>query len=58
MQTLAILISSYMLNVFVSLLTNAGNEMEARLQTATSSLDVYSIISVQRLLDFIVPKCC
>ena len=32
------------------------NAMEARLQTATSSGAVYSIISVHKLDDFIVPK--
>src|SRR5690606_21408960 len=41
---------------FVLPSTNFGKEMEARLQTATSSGAVYSIISVQRLLDFIVPR--
>ena len=29
--------------------------MEARLHTATSSAEVYSMISVQRLLDLMVP---
>ena len=37
--------------------TMAVRLMEARLQTATSSGEVYSTISVQRLLDLIVPKC-
>src|SRR5882724_10179466 len=35
-----------------------GNEMLARLHTAISSGEQYSIISVQRLLLRIVPKCC
>lgn len=30
--------------------------MEARLHTATSSFEVYSMISVHRLLDLIVPR--
>lgn len=57
-QTLAILTNSSMLNVLFYLSTKAGREMEAKLHTATSSLLVYSTISVQRLLDFIVPRCC
>jgi hypothetical protein len=57
-QTLAILMSPYISKVLFSLLTKAGREIEAKLQTATSSLEVNSIISVQRLLDLMVPKCC
>ena len=37
--------------------TMAVRLMDARLQTATSSGDVYSTISVQRLLDLMVPRC-
>ena len=37
--------------------TMAVKLIEAKLQTATSSGDVYSTISVQRLLDLIVPRC-
>ena len=37
--------------------TMAVKLMDAKLQTATSSGDVYSTISVQRLLDLIVPRC-
>jgi hypothetical protein len=33
-----------------------GNESDARLQTATSSGEVYSIISVHKLDERIVPK--
>ena len=40
-----------------SSVTIAVKFMEAKLQTATSSGDVYSTISVQRLLDLMVPKC-
>ena len=39
-------------------LTNSkqlGNEIDAKLQTAVSSLSEYSIISVHKLLDLIVP---
>ena len=35
-----------------------GRAIEARLQTATSSGDEYSMISVQRLEDLMVPKFC
>lgn len=35
---------------------NMGMAIDARLQTATSSLAVYSIISVQRFEDLIVPR--
>ena len=40
-----------------SSVTMAVRLIEAKLQTATSSGDVYSTISVQRLLDLIVPRC-
>ena len=42
----------------LSLLTsiNLGRAILAKLHTATSSGDVYSIISQQRLLERIVPK--
>ena len=36
--------------------TNIGRAIEAKLQTATSSGEVYSIISVQRLEERMVPK--
>ena len=36
--------------------TNIGRAIEARLQTAISSLDVYSKISVHKFEDLIVPK--
>lgn len=35
---------------------NLGKAIDAKLQTATSSGDVYSIISVHKLDDLIVPK--
>merc|ERR1719453_2951182 len=38
--------------------TKAGSATEAKLQTATSSGDVYWTISVQRLLDLMVPRFC
>jgi len=56
-QTLAILTNPSISKVFVYLLTKAGREIDAKLQTATSSGEVNSTISVQRLLDFIVPRC-
>jgi hypothetical protein len=37
-------------------LTNLGNEIEAKLQTATSSGAVYSTISVHKLEHVIVPR--
>ena len=37
--------------------TMAVRLIEAKLQTATSSGDVYSTISVHKLLDLIVPRC-
>ena len=37
--------------------TMAVRLMDAKLQTATSSGEVYSTISVHKLLDLIVPKC-
>ena len=37
--------------------TMAVRLMEARLQTATSSGEVYSTISVHKLLDLMVPRC-
>ena len=40
-----------------SSVTMAVRLIEARLQTATSSGDVYSTISVHKLLDLIVPRC-
>src|SRR3954469_10244034 len=40
------------------LITYLGKAKEARLQTATSLSDVYSIISVHRLELLIVPKFC
>ena len=39
-------------------LTKRGRAMEARLQTAVSSGEVYSRISVHRLLHRIVPRFC
>ena len=36
--------------------TNIGSAMDAKLQTATSSLDVYSIISVHKFDERMVPK--
>lgn len=39
-----------------SSLTNLGNAIDAKLQTATSSCDVYSTISVQRFEQCIVPR--
>jgi hypothetical protein len=38
------------------LVINVGRAREARLQTAVSSGEEYSIISVQRLEDLIVPR--
>merc|ERR1719330_1921884 len=38
--------------------TNAGNAIEAKLHTATSSDEVYSMISVHRFEQWIVPKFC
>ena len=38
--------------------TYLGSAIDARLQTAVSSADVYSTISVHRLLHFIVPRFC
>jgi hypothetical protein len=35
---------------------NVGSAIEARLQTAVSSGEEYSMISVQRLEDLIVPR--
>ena len=40
----------------LSSLTNLDKDIEARLQTATSSGAVYSTISVHRLEDLIVPR--
>jgi hypothetical protein len=57
-MTFEILISYLKLKVRFSGSTKAGNEIDARLQTATSLSDVYSTISVHKLLDFIVPKFC
>jgi len=57
-QTLAIPISWSKLNDPFYLSTKAGREIEARLQTATSSAEVYYMISVHRLLDLMVPRCC
>lgn len=37
-------------------MTNMGSAMEARLHTAVSSGEVYSIISVQRLEQVMVPR--
>jgi len=37
--------------------TNLGREIEARLQTAISSGEVYSIISQHRFELLIVPRC-
>jgi hypothetical protein len=42
----------------VSLFTKLGKAIEAKLHTATSYFEVYSMISVQRLLDLIVPRFC
>ena len=42
----------------VHLAQTSGIAMEARLQTATSSFAVYSMISVQRLEERIVPRFC
>jgi hypothetical protein len=39
-----------------SLSTNFGRQIEAKLQTATSSFDVYSMISQHKLELLIVPK--
>ena len=44
------------ITVPVGTITNLGNAIDARLQTAVSFLSVYSRISVQRLLDLIVPR--
>jgi hypothetical protein len=56
--TWVILISSSKLKVRFYRFTKLGKDIEAKLQTATSSFEVYSIIYVHRLLDFIVPKFC
>src|SRR5690242_5655559 len=41
-----------------AVLTKAGNAMDARLHTATSSGALYSTISVHRLLHLMVPRFC
>jgi hypothetical protein len=55
-MTLVTLIRLSKSNDLVSLLTNLGRDIEAKLHTATSSLSVYSSISVHKLEDLIVPK--
>ena len=57
MQTLAIFTKPSRSKVLLYLLTKAGSEIEAKLQTATSSGEVNYTIYVQRLLDLMVPKC-
>ena len=43
--------------VLVASSTNMPREMDARLHTATSPGAVYSMISVHRLEDLMVPRC-
>jgi hypothetical protein len=56
MTTLAISWSFIKSKVLDLILTNLGNEIEAKLQTATSSGAVYSTISVHKLEHVIVPR--